>query len=237
MSQKKEEAIQKVMTDFEEMANLVLSQLDILENFFQSGDVTISPAIGDEIFKKEKKIDHLEVKISERIENTIVLFQPVATEIRKLFACYRIISNLERIGDYMVNLINHYHKIKNPELYIQMADVISSMFISSAQMVKKSLLAYIHHDKDFAVWTIKNDDVVDEMNQKMLKGLISRSKTFDDKKKAMISFISIKEIVDNIERIADQATNIAEAAIYYMEGKDIRHLPLDENSLTPEGGN
>jgi phosphate transport system protein len=228
MSQKKEEAIQKVMTDFENMANLVLSQLDNLENFFQSGEIAVSSPIADEILENEKKIDNLEVKLSERIVNTIVLYQPVAIEIRKLFACYRIINNLERIGDYTVNLLNYISKIKNPELYTQMADVITSMFISSAHMVKKSLLSYIHHDKEFAIWTIKNDAVVDEMNKKLLKGLISRSKSFDDKKKAMISFVSIKEMVDNIERIADQATNIAEAAIYYMEGKDIRHLPLEE---------
>ena len=62
----------------------------------------------------------------------------------------------------------------------------------------------------------------------MLKGLISRSKSFDDKKKALVSFITIKEMVDNIERIADHATNIAEAAIYYLEGKDIRHLTLND---------
>jgi phosphate transport system protein len=237
MSQKKEEAIQKVMADLEEMSNLVLGQLDFLEVFFQSGEISISATIADEIIKNEEKIDHLEVKLSERIVNTIVLYQPVAIEIRKLFACYRIINNLERIGDYTVNLLNYINKIKSPELYTQMADVITSMFISSAQMVKKSLLSYIHHDKEFAIWTIKNDLIVDEMNKKLLKGLISRSKSFDDKKKAMVSFISIKEMVDNIERIADQATNIAEAAIYYMEGKDIRHLPLEEPPGPLKGGN
>jgi phosphate transport system protein len=231
MSQKKEEAIEKVMTDFENMANLVLSQLDFLEGFFQSGSMDL-PAI-DEFNTNEEKIDQFEVKLSDRIVNTIVLYQPVASEIRKIMACYRIIINLERIGDYSVNLVNYVKKIKNPEIYEQMSDVISTMFISSSQMVKKSLLSFIHHDKEFAIWTIKNDSVVDEINKKMLKGLISRSKSFNDKKKALISLITIKEMVDNIERIADHATNIAEAAIYYLEGKDIRHLHLEENPPTP----
>jgi phosphate transport system protein len=35
-------------------------------------------------------------------------------------------------------------------------------------------------------------------------------------------------MVDNIERVADHATNIAEAAIYFLEGKDIRHLSIPE---------
>jgi phosphate transport system protein len=237
MSQKREEAIEKVMTDFENMANIVLSQLDYLENFFQSGEVLFPENSIAEFRTKEEQIDQYEVKLSDRIVNNIVLYQPVASEIRRLIACYRIIINLERIGDYAMNLMNYFNEIKTPEIYLQMTDVITPMFISSTQMVKKSLLSFIHHDKEFAIWTIKNDSIVDEMNQKMLKGLISRSKSFDDKKKTLISFITIKEMVDNIERIADHATNIAEAAIYYMEGKDIRHMPLEENPLPPEGGN
>jgi phosphate transport system protein len=227
MSQKKEEAIQKIMADFESMSNLVLKQLDYLENFFQSADLELPSTAVKEIMVSEELIDQLEIKMNERIINTIVLFQPVASDIRRIMSCYRIIISLERIGDYTVNLIHYMKKIKSPEIYAQMADVISSMFIMASQMVKKSLLSFVHHDKEFAIWTIKNDSVVDEMNQKMLKGLISRSKSFDDKKKALASFITIKEMVDNIERIADHATNIAEASIYYMEGKDIRHLPLE----------
>jgi len=227
MPQKKEEAIQKVMNEFEEMANLVLSQLDFLEDFFQSGSMEF-PSSLDEFNNNEGKIDQFEVKLSDRIVNTIVLYQPVASEIRKIMASYRIIINLERIGDYSVNLVNYVKKIKNPEIYEQMSNVISTMFISSTHMVKKSLLSFIHHDKEYAIWTIKNDAIIHEMNQKMLKGLIDRSKSFDDKKKALVSFITIKEMVDNIERIADHATNIAEAAIYYLEGKDIRHLHLEE---------
>jgi phosphate transport system protein len=228
MPQKKEEAIEKVMNEFESMANLVLSQLDFLEDFFQTGSVEL-PASLDEFNNNEGKIDQFEVKLSDRIVNTIVLYQPVASEIRQIMACYRIIINLERIGDYTVNLVNYFNKIKNPDIYEQMSDMISTMFISSSQMVKKSLLSFIHHDKEYAIWTIKNDSVVDEMNQKMLKGLIARSKSFDDKKKALISFITIKEMVDNIERIADHATNIAEASIYSIQGTDIRHSGFDSN--------
>ncbi|HNW52558.1 MAG TPA: PhoU domain-containing protein [Prolixibacteraceae bacterium] len=225
MPNRKDEAIQKVMTDFEIMANLTLKQLDYLETLLQSGEITIPEEIENEIIANEEQIDQMEVKLSERIVNTIVLYQPVASEIRKIMACYRIVINIERIGDYAVNLTKYLKKIKSLEVYSQSSDTISTMFITAVQMVSKSLLSFSQHDKDFATWTIKNDSVVDEINKKMLKNLISKSDNFEDSKKALISFITIKEMVDNIERIADHATNIAEAAIYYIEGKDIRHLP------------
>ncbi|HPS14046.1 MAG TPA: PhoU domain-containing protein, partial [Prolixibacteraceae bacterium] len=106
MSQKKEEAIQKVMNEFEEMANLVLDQLDRLEDFFQSGEITFPENAIAEFNTVEEKIDLHEVKLSDRIVNTIVLYQPMASDIRKLIACYRIIINLERIGDYSINIVN-----------------------------------------------------------------------------------------------------------------------------------
>ena len=37
----------------------------------------------------------------------------------------------------------------------------------------------------------------------------------------------MKDIITNIERIADHATNIAEASIYSIQGTDIRHSGLD----------
>ncbi len=104
MPNRKDEAIQKVMNDFETMANLTLKQLDYLETLFQSGEIVIPENIDNEICANEELIDQLEVKLSERIVNTIVLYQPVASEIRKIMACYRIVINIERIGDYAVNL-------------------------------------------------------------------------------------------------------------------------------------
>jgi phosphate transport system protein len=39
----------------------------------------------------------------------------------------------------------------------------------------------------------------------------------------LLSYVDLKNIITNIERIADHATNIAEASIYSMQGTDIRH--------------
>lgn len=226
MTIKKDEAINKVMNDFEVLANLVLEQLDSLEEFFNSGEIVIHENVLAKLYENEKKIDHLEVKLNDRIINTIVLYQPVASEIRKIISCYRIITSLERIGDYIINLAEFMKNIKKQDVYEQFIDVISTMFFTTSQMVKKSVISYTQQDRDLAIWTIKNDEAIDEMNQKMLKKVISKSKNISESKKALISFITIKEMVDNIERIADHATNIAEATYYYLEGKDIRHIDI-----------
>ncbi|WP_340111509.1 phosphate signaling complex PhoU family protein [Maribellus mangrovi] len=223
MTLRKDDAINSIMSDFEDFANQVLHQLDLLENFVASGEVSFSKTLTKEIMDNEKKLDKLEVKISDKIINTIALYQPVASEIRKIFACYRIVISLERVGDMVVNIHNLIEKIKTPKVYQELSEVISNMLVQSSNMVNKALLAYTNDDKDYAIWTIKNDSVIDELNRKMLKKAIKKSTNTDEDKQLMTSFINLNSMLTTIERIADQATNIAEAAIYSIEGKDVRH--------------
>ncbi len=223
MTSKKDDAINSILTDFEEFANLLLSQLDLLEKLIASGDIKFPEKENKELLNNEKKLDKTEVKISDKIVNTIVLYQPVASDIRKIIACYRIIISLERVGDMVVNIAKFIQKIKTPEVYSNLSDVISNMLIQSSNMVNKALLAFTNDDKEYAIWTIKNDAVVDEINKKMLKKAIKKSSGSSEDKELLMSFINLNGMITNIERIADHATNIAEAAIYSIEGKDIRH--------------
>ncbi len=228
MTIKKDDAITGIVSDFELMANIVLQQLDHLENFITSGEIVVSDELLSIIKNNEKDIDKREVKLSDKMINTIVLYKPVASDLRRIMACYRIVLSLERIGDLVVNVTNFIKKIKTPEVYDKLQEVLSNMTILSIEMVRKSLLSYINDDKEFAIWTIKNDVVFDEINHKLLKKLIKGSNTDETNKHLLMSLITIKEMMSNIERIADHATNIAEAAIYSIEGKDIRHHKLEE---------
>ncbi|TFH47942.1 MAG: hypothetical protein E4G92_04400 [Bacteroidia bacterium] len=64
------------------------------------------------------------------------------------------------------------------------------------------------------------------MNHKLLIGHIRKSGMDDKTRDMVLSYVEIKEMISNIERIADHATNIAEASIYSMQGTDIRHTGI-----------
>ena len=90
-------------------------------------------------------------------------------------------------------------------------------------------MSFVNSDTDYAIWTIKNDSVVDEMNQKLLINSISKAKINEKTKEMLLSYADLKNIITNIERIADHATNIAEATIYSLQGTDVRHSAIDED--------
>lgn len=228
MTIKKDDAINHIQADFEELANLVLEQLDLMEQIIISGEISVPDDVLKKILQNEKDIDKREVKLSDKIVNAIVLYKPVASDLRWIMACYRIILSLERIGDIVLNVANFIKKIKTPEVYDRLKEVLSTMTIQSIKMVRKSLLSYLNDDREFAIWTIKNDVVFDEINHKLLKKILAKTETAESNKHLLMSIVTIKEMMSNIERIADHATNIAEAAIYSIEGKDIRHHKIDK---------
>jgi phosphate transport system protein len=175
------------------------------------------------IEENENKIDEFEVIISDKFINSIILFQPVASDIRKLNSIYRISINLERIGDLVLNIIQSIESIKDTAEYEAMQDVLMNMLVSGVTMVEKSLLSFLNNDDSYAEWTIKNDEIVDDMNRKLLKNSVSKAKVSEKTREMLLSYMDLKNIITNMERIADHATNIAEASIYSMQGTDIRH--------------
>jgi phosphate transport system protein len=234
MKTKREESILDIVTTFEEMADLILGQLTLLEKYMAGPEEVERNRIKSEIRENEDKIDKYEVLISEKFINSIVLYQPVASDIRKIIAIYRMTINLERIGDRVMNIIHSLEHIEDTEEYKAMAEVISVMLVSGISMVEKSLLSFINNDNEYAVWTIRNDEIVDEMNHKLLINSINKSKINTKTKEMLLSYIDLKDIITNLERIADHATNIAEASIYSIQGTDIRHSGLNTNQTTPD---
>ena len=86
------------------------------------------------------RVDKYEVLISEKFINSIVLYQPVASDIRKIVAVYRMTINLERIGDLVINIIDSIENIKCSAEYQAMTEVLNVMLLSGISMVEKSLL-------------------------------------------------------------------------------------------------
>ncbi|MGC1392238.1 MAG: PhoU domain-containing protein [Bacteroidales bacterium] len=232
MKTKREESVIEIINTFEEMSDIVLNQLTLLEKYMAKTNDEEHIQIASKIRENEDRIDRFEVLVSEKFINLIILYQPVASDIRKIIAIDRMTINLERIGDRVMNILHAIENIENSQEYKAMIDVLTVMLLSGTSMVEKALLSFINNDNEYAVWTIKNDVVVDEMNNKLLINSISKAKVSDKTKEMLLSYVDLKDIITNLERIADHATNIAEASIYSIQGTDIRHSGLDSNLIS-----
>jgi len=230
MSNKKlmPEILSDIKNHYTEMRNIVFRQMEILENIISSRNYTKEFFV--EMEDNEKKLDRFEVSIDAEIINVMALHQPTATDLRFLITILRLTNRLERVGDLALNIVHCLERPGNelPEKYTEIA---TTMLLISNNMVKKALESFDNKDKDSAIWTIKNDEVVDDLFHKSVKNAVNKLTVTDDVKAMVNDLLNMNSVVSSIERIADHATNMAEASVYYLKGIDLRHNLEETNAI------
>jgi len=224
MSVAKDKSIDKILREFDKASKLTLKQIEILQKIIIKKDKRIPSSTLQQLRKNEKRLDTFELKISERIINVMVLYSPVASELRNLMACYRMITNLERIGDLVIKIMNSIKKLEDSRLLLLNIKDINKMTDLAHEMVSKATLSFINNEKDEALWVIKNDISVDKLNRRILRNSILAEEVLSEITKEILDYTAIRIIISSIERIADHAAHIAESSIFASIGKDIRHM-------------
>ncbi|MDD4051859.1 MAG: phosphate signaling complex protein PhoU, partial [candidate division Zixibacteria bacterium] len=171
------------------------------------------------IIDADVEIDRMEVEIEEDCLKVLALYQPVAVDLRFIVSVLKINNDLERIGDLAVNIAERaIFLAAQPRQY----DPLDIPLISEkAQvMLKNSLDALVNADLELAREVCAADDEVDVLNRGM------HDKVRAEIRKNIEVLQGASQVLDVsrfLERIADQATNIAEDVIYMVEGQIIRH--------------
>lgn len=169
----------------------------------------------EEVFKIEEEVDALEVQIEEKCLRLIATQQPMAKDLRKIAAAFKIITDLERMSDYSVDIAKVTQRIGDEPLIKPLVD-LPRMADLAQQMVKDSLDAYVREDQDLALSLGKADDGVDMLHKQVFRELLvlmmENPRTI--KQATHLLFVS-----QSVERIADHATNISESVIYLVSGK------------------
>ena len=194
--------------EIENLKKLVLSLGALVEEQIQHSILALERRDADlanEVVRKDREIDSLEIVIEEECLKILALYQPVAKELRFVVAVLKMNNDLERMGDLAANIAKR-------------ARYLSKKY--NVSMVKKSLDALVNTDINLAKEVCASDDEVDKLTKHMLKRTINAIEKSPERTK---DYFSIRSVSKNLERIADSATNIAEDVIYLCSGDIIRH--------------
>ena len=224
----RELAIQKIEKDFELISNLVLEQLQLLEELFTTDQKDRPEELVKMLRKNEEKIDRDEMHLDENIIRTIVLYQPVAVDLRRLFAIYHMTINLERVSDLVVAVTGTYMELKDSDLLEESSSALQRMLKTTSRMVADALLSFINSDEDIATRTIRKESVFDALNKKVLKRAIKAAGLPKKSQSILNNMVDMRTMFSSIERIGDHATNIAESSIYAISGSNVRHGSKNE---------
>ena len=167
-----------------------------------------------EIIEKDGHIDLIERDIESLCLKLLLQQQPVASDLRKVSAALKMITDMERIGDQAADIaeIIMTTNIKAPGLDVP----IGRMAEATVRMVTDSVNAYVWQDLDTAQKVIEYDDVVDNLFDEVKEMLI---REIDTNPMIHEHVMDILLIAKYYERIGDHATNISEWVEFSITGK------------------
>jgi len=217
----------KLFEELEETKQLVLKMAGLVKNAVEKAIESLNKQdveLAESIIKGDDEIDALEVEIERRCIRMIALYQPEAVDLRLIMGIYKIVSDLERIGDEAENIAQRSILLaQEPPLkpYIN----LTLMAEHVKEMIEDAVISFFQRDTELAKKVILKDDAVDELYHQLERELITY--VMEDPRNIK-RVISLSFVARHFERMADHAENIAEMAIYWSEGEVVKHQHIKE---------
>ena len=205
-----EKRMQLLTSELAEMGSLVEKQLYNSIEAFKNKDMVLAK----KVIENDDKVDELNKKIEEQCLKFMAMESPVATDLRKIFTTSKIVTDLERMADYAVDICKIAQRVEldilgeECEPVWQMVDILR-------KMIKRSLEAFVTGNVKEAYEICKMDDEVDILYRGLFNDIL-RNMAKDEtiiNKGAQILFAS-----KYLERVGDHVTNICEWIIFSSKG-------------------
>jgi phosphate transport system protein len=220
--------IQQLKLEVISMWEMVLSQLQKAEEALKN----IDRDLAREVILTEKRVNAFELKIDRDCEDILALFAPVAIDLRFILAVLKINMNLERTGDiaegigkFVVDIPEDFDK-----QLLQITRVVE-MYEQANEMISEVMNAFEEENTMLARKVFKKDDLLDEINKNAATIVANYIK---DNPAKIESALYILSTIRKLERVGDQAKNMAEEIIFYSEAKVLKHKPKNKKSNPEE---
>lgn len=174
--------------------------------------------LAEEVLKGDLEINQLEEEIEDMCVKLTATQSPVASDLRKMITVLKVVTDLERIGDYSCNIA---------EVVLEMGSgghppfipKLSEMEAAVKGMLNDGMKAYFQKDIEMAKATALRDEEVDQLYDEIYRELLLSIKEDQADQDRIIGHILIGRY---LERIADHATNICERLIFMQTGERMK---------------
>ena len=167
------------------------------------------------VIKQDDKIDELREYIRDRSIELLVLKQPMARDLRYIYALGFIALELERIGDYAVNIAEETIKICQDEYIKDLID-IPKMYEECKKMILEVKESLENENEDLAREIALQDDKIDSLYNIVQEDCL---RVMNANPQTINQGVNLLFIGRYLERIGDHITNICEMIIFAINGE------------------
>lgn len=211
MTKQMDQAIMDLYYQLSLMSGFVERAMNDVIKGFDTKNMELLQSVVDKdvhINEKEREIEQICTIILSR-------YTPVARDVREITGIFKIITDLERIGDQCSDVAELMIEIGYDE-YMEPAKHFPAMLELAKKMLKDSIDSYVLRDLKMASSMYRRDDAIDELLVVVEEELVDVLK---DPNANIAQCLSILLIAKYIERIGDHCTNICEWITYNITGE------------------
>src|SRR6516225_8565224 len=157
--------------------------------------------------ERDRAIDDLYPRIEELADRELVLQQPLASDLRFLISVLRVVPELERSHDLVVNIARRANYILSEDLSPRSRGLIEQMGNLASDMWREAVDCWRQRDRAAAVELDQRDDEMDEMYASLMAELASGQMSLP-------VTMEMALVARFYERLGDHAVNIARRVVY-----------------------
>lgn len=205
--------------DLETVQALVVKMGGLVESAISEAAAALEARdedLAEEVRRRDKAIDQLELQINEEAARLIALRAPNATDLRVVLTVIKISASLERVGDYAKNIAKRTHVLAHMPPIDGAGMALRRMSQTVEKLMKDALDSYVHRDAALAADVRARDLEVDQMYNALFREFLTYM--MEDPRN-ITACMHLHFIAKNIERMGDHATSIAEQVLYLVSGE------------------
>ena len=210
-----QEELRNLRDDVVAFGERVSEQFDSALRAVETDDSALAAVVID----GDEEINERYLELEARCVDLFALQQPVAGDLRFVTASFKIITELERVGDLATNLSAYVRSVEEP--YFPDASLTDVGRLAS-EMVDEALDAYETDDADLATVVFERDDeLCERVAENVVRDLVETTETFggEEMERLLTEVNRLLLTLRDIERVGDHAVNIAARSFYMVTNR------------------
>ena len=206
-----DEQLELLQTRLLEMGRFVEAMLDKAVRSLVEQDGVLAR----EVIAEDDTADAMDLEIEQQCMRLLALQQPMSRDLRTIGTVMKVIADVERIGDYSVDIAKTAIKLADKEFFRPLVDIPKMADIAQG-MLREALESLVNRDLDLVAKVVDSDDSVDKLWYKLLdqiESLMQKHPEFVSQGTALLL------VARYLERVADHTVNIVERVAYMETGK------------------
>ena len=219
-----QDALDELRIDVIRLAALTTEAIGAGTQAFLDADLTAA----EQVIENDDDIDELTHSIEDSCYQLLARQQPMATDLRTVIAVLRIVHELERSADLMVNVAKTTRRLYPHSLDPKLRGIIQRMGEQAGTQTRVALDAFADSDPSAAFALADMDDTMDDLTKSLFRHILAGGGTAADDEGNVLLAVQLALVGRHYERIADHAVTIGQRVGFMVTGE---HPPPRDESI------